>query len=113
MGEHYLYDMKTEKWQQAASVDQNVPVVLVLKVFQGEKWQKLVWCPEHGTFEKIHHLERRDSIRSITGCRMQGMVAVLAADIWSDSMEDTEKKYYVPFCWLVNPLGRSILGEFL
>jgi len=89
MGEHYLYDMKTEKWQ------------------------RLVWCPEHGTFEKIHHLERRDSIRSITGCRMQGMVAVLAADIWPDSMEDTEKKYYVPFCWLVNPLGRSILGELL
>ncbi len=98
MGEHYLYDMKTEKWQQAASVDQNVPVVLVLKVFQGEKWQKLVWCPEHGMFEKIHHLERRDSIRSITGCRMQGMVAVLAVD--SDSMEE----YYVPFCWMVNPL---------
>ena len=29
MGEHYLYDMKTEKWQQTASVEQNVPVVLV------------------------------------------------------------------------------------
>ena len=105
MGERYLYDIKTESWQQAVPVEKTAPAVLVINVLWGAgKQERLVWCPKHSIFEKIHHLERRDSIRSVTGCQMQGMAAVLFADRRQAAAEKMESKYYVPFCWQTNLL---------
>ena len=62
----------------------DVPVVLLGEFGVGE-WdyqcfhahcrQRMVWCSEHKRFEKVHHIERMDSIRSVDSCREHGMVA--------------------------------------
>jgi hypothetical protein len=36
MGERYLYDIKTESWQQAVPVEKTAPAVLVINVLWGE-----------------------------------------------------------------------------
>ena len=63
--------------------------------------QRLVWCPEHRCFEKVHHVEREDSIRSVSGCRMQGNVACFTAHIDISYVESTPGSIHAPIGWIL------------
>ena len=67
--------------------------------FHTEAHQRLVWCPTHRCFEKIHHLERMDSIRSASGCRMQGKIAYFSINVDISYKENTAKIVTAPIGW--------------
>ncbi len=69
--------------------------------FRASLRQRLVWCPEHRCFEKIHHVEREDSIRSVSGCRMHGRVARFTAHIDVSYAENAPKNINSPVGWIL------------
>ena len=67
--------------------------------FHTEAHQRLVWCPTHRCFEKIHHLERMDSIRSASGCRLQGKIAYFSINVDLSYKENIVKTVTAPIGW--------------
>ncbi len=63
--------------------------------------QWLIWCPEHRCFEKIHHLEHEDSIRSVSGCRIRGKVACFTMHIDISYPESAPKSIHAPLGWIL------------
>ncbi len=126
----YQYDYSSRGWVAAPVRYANLPARDVPTVLLGEfglgKWdyqcfhadrrQRMVWCAEHKRFEKVHHIERMDSIRSVdggrkigascacahtrpslaVGCRQHGMVAY-----FSFCAPPIERKLTVPYRWRI------------
>ena len=126
----YQYDYSSRGWVAAPVRYANLPARDVPTVLLGEfglgKWdyqcfhadrrQRMVWCSEHKRFEKVHHIERMDSIRSVdggrkigascacahtrpslaVGCRQHGMVAH-----FSFCAPPIERKLTVPYRWRI------------
>lgn len=106
----YQYDYKSRAWVSAAKrygaiSAKDVPIVILgefnfgewdYQCFHANKCQRVMWCAEHKRFEKIHHIERIDSIRSIFGCRKHGVTA-----FFSFNAPPIENKLTAPFRWRV------------
>ena len=125
----YLYDMAIAKWKEVTEeADSPVVIVADVywgrregayshpaglnacymnpayqdfgrSYFHTEAHQRLVWCPTHRCFEKIHHLERMDSIRSASGCRLQGKIAYFSINVDLSYKENTAKTITAPIGW--------------
>ncbi len=126
----YQYNYSSHSWVAAPArytmlPAKDVPAVLLAEVGLGEwdyqcfhasRRQRMVWCLEHNRFEKVHHIERIDSIRSVdggrkigascacahtrpslaVGCRQHGMVAY-----FSFCAPPIERKLTVPYRWRI------------
>lgn len=106
----YQYDYKNRAWVETAKrydafPAKDVPVILFgefdlgewdYQCFHAHRRQRMMWCAEHKRFEKIHHIERIDSIRSVEGCRERGMAAH-----FSFCVPPIERKLTVPYRWKI------------
>ena len=106
----YQYDYSRRAWvkaskRYAAFVAKDVPVVLLgefdmgewdYQCFRPQNHQRMMWCVEHKRFEKVHHIERIDSIRSVDGCREHGTVA-----FFSFVLPPIDCRLTVPYRWQV------------
>ena len=93
----FRYNYKERLWQMTSSGEiWEKPVVIIGNISVGD-WDvsyfrckdrfRAVWCEEHGSFEKVRHIERIDSIRTVAGCRKKGFVAAFS---YRDSVEHYE-----------------------
>ncbi|MBR3623422.1 MAG: hypothetical protein IKN43_08760, partial [Selenomonadaceae bacterium] len=106
----YRYDCSSRAWvatdkRYYTLSAKDVPVVLFgefgmgewdYQCFHAHRRQRMVWCLKHKRFEKVHHIERADSIRSVDGCREHGMVAY-----FSLCAPPIERKLTVPYRWRI------------
>jgi len=106
----YQYDYSNRAWVEASMRYAALPVkdvpVIIFGEFSLGEWdyqcfhsyrrQRMVWCLEHERFEKVHHIERIDSIRSVDGCRERGMAAY-----FSLCAPPIERKLTVPYRWRI------------
>ena len=106
----YQYDYSSRAWIAASTryatlPAKDVPVILLgefglgkwdYQCFHAYRRQRMVWCSRHKNFEKVQHIERADSIRSVDGCREHGMVAH-----FSFYAPPIERKLTVPYRWRI------------
>lgn len=114
----FRYDYSHRTWIQISAKSGDVsakdsPVVLLgdfssgewdYQCFHAKRHQRMVWCPQHKCFEKVHHIERIDSIRSVTGCRRHGMAA-----FFSFCTPPIDRKLTVPYRWRITQYANGIV----